>query len=69
MKMPKVSNKTVKQAQDEIRKMKGKYVAAEKKAMEHVKKNPEMALLLAAGIGAAIGAITVAVIKSKKQQS
>jgi len=66
MKMPKVDKNTVKKAQDEIKKMKNNYVAAEKKAMEHVKKNPEKALLLAAGVGAAIGAITVAILKNKK---
>ena len=66
MKMPKVDKNAVKKAQDEIRKMKGKYVAAEKKAMEHVKKNPEKALLLAVGVGAAIGAVTVALLNRKK---
>ena len=67
MKMPKVDKNTVKKAQDEIKRMKNQYVTAEKKAMEHVKKNPEMALLLAAGVGAAIGAITIAIVKNKKK--
>lgn len=66
MKMPEVDKNAVRKAQDEIRKMKDKYVAAEKKAMEHVKKNPEKALLLAAGVGAAIGAVTVALLARKK---
>lgn len=66
MKMPNVNESKIKAAQAEIDKMKGKFVAAEKKAMEHVKKNPEMALLLAAGVGAAIGAITVAILKKNK---
>ncbi len=65
MKMPKVDKNTVRKAQAEIKKMKDNYVAAEKKAMESVKKDPEKALLLAAGIGAAIGAITVAILKRK----
>ncbi len=65
MKMPTVDKNAIRKAQDEIKKMKNKYVAAEKKAMEHVKKNPEKALLLAAGVGAAIGAITVALLKRK----
>ena len=65
MKTPTVDKNAIRKAQDEIRKMKGTYVAAEKKAMEHVKKNPEKALLLAAGVGAAIGAITVALLKRK----
>jgi ElaB/YqjD/DUF883 family membrane-anchored ribosome-binding protein len=55
----------VKKAQAEVKKMKTKYAAAEKKVMEGVKKNPEKALLVAAGIGAAIGAITVAILKRK----
>ena len=67
MKMPTVDKNTVKKAQNEIKKMKDKYVAAEKKAMEQVKKNPEKALLLAAGVGAAIGAITVAILSRKKE--
>ncbi len=67
MKMP--NRNTVKKAQAEIRKMKVKYVAAERKAMEHVRKDPEKALLLAAGVGAAIGAITVAILSRKKSGS
>jgi len=66
MKTPTVDKNTMKKAQDEIRKMKDKYVVAEKKAMEHVKKNPEKALLLAVGVGAAIGAVTVAILDRKK---
>ena len=65
MKAP--NENAIKNAQDEIKKMKNKFVVAEKKAMEHAKKNPEMALLLAAGVGAAIGAITVAMLKAKKE--
>jgi ElaB/YqjD/DUF883 family membrane-anchored ribosome-binding protein len=68
--MMKMANKNVvKEAQDEIRKMKNKYVTAERKAMEHVKKDPEKALLLAAGVGAVIGAVTVAVLSRKKKES
>ena len=67
MNMSKVEKDTVKKAQAEIKKMKNNYDVAEKKAMEHVKKNPEMALLLAAGVGAAIGAITIAILKNKKE--
>ena len=61
-----VDKNAIKKAQDEIKKMKDKYVAAEKKAMEHVKKNPEKALLLAVGVGAAIGAVSVALLTRKK---
>ena len=64
MKLP--DKNTVKKAQAEIRKMKAKYAAAEKKAMERVRKDPEKALLLAAGVGAVIGAVTVAVLNRKK---
>lgn len=67
MAKPIVNPSTIKKAQAEIKKMKSQYIAAEKKAMEHVKKNPEMALLLAAGVGAAIGGITVALLNKKKQ--
>lgn len=67
MKTPKFDKETVRKAQDEIRRMKSNYIAAEKKAMAHVKKNPEVSLLLAAGVGAAIGAITVAILKNKKE--
>ena len=64
MKMP--DKNTIRKAQAEIKKMKTKYMAAEKNVMEHVKKDPEVALLVAAGIGAAVGAITVAILKRKK---
>ena len=67
MKMP--DKNTVKKAQAEIKKMKNQYVTAEKEVMEHVKKDPEVALLVAAGIGAAVGAITVAILKRKKTES
>jgi ElaB/YqjD/DUF883 family membrane-anchored ribosome-binding protein len=66
MKMP--NKNTIKKAQAEIRKMKTKYIAAEKKVMEQAKKNPELALLVAAGIGAAVGAIAVSVLKGKKKE-
>ena len=65
MKMPKVDKNAVRKAEDEIKRMKNQFVTAEKKAMEQAKKNPERALLLAAGVGAAIGAITVALLKRK----
>jgi ElaB/YqjD/DUF883 family membrane-anchored ribosome-binding protein len=64
MKMP--NKNTIKKAKAAIKSMKAKYVAAEKKVMERVRKDPEKALLVAAGIGAAVGAITVAILKRKK---
>jgi ElaB/YqjD/DUF883 family membrane-anchored ribosome-binding protein len=57
----------IKSAQAEIQRMKDKAVAAEKNLMAHARKDPEAALLVAAGIGAAIGAITVAILKRKKK--
>jgi hypothetical protein len=68
MEMSKVDQKKIKDAQAEIQRMKDKYVATEKELMVHVKKDPEVALLVAAGIGAAIGAITVAILKRKKKE-
>ncbi len=66
MKTPELDKNTVKKAQAEIKRMKDQFSAAEKKAMEHVKKNPEKALLLAAGVGAAIGAISIALLNRKE---
>jgi ElaB/YqjD/DUF883 family membrane-anchored ribosome-binding protein len=66
MEMSKNDKETIKKAQAEIQKMKDKCVATEKELMVHVKKDPEAALMVAAGIGAAIGAITVAILKRKK---
>jgi ElaB/YqjD/DUF883 family membrane-anchored ribosome-binding protein len=62
------SKNAIKKAQEEIRKMKSKYVIAERKAMEHVRKDPEKALLLAAGVGAVIGAVTIAILNRKKNE-
>ena len=67
--MAKPNKNAIKSAQAEIKKMKTKYMAAEKNVMAHVKKDPEVALLVAAGIGAAVGAITVAILKGKKPSS
>ena len=65
MKMP--NKNTIKKAQAQIKRMRAQYTAAEKKAMERVRKDPEKALLLAAGLGAVIGAVTVAILNRKKQ--
>ena len=66
MKMTKVDKQKIKKAQIAVKNMRSKFLVAEKKAMLHVKKNPEKALLLAAGIGAAIGAATVYALSRKK---
>ena len=66
-KIKKVSKEMASKAKAEIGKMKQKFATAEKKAMTHVKKNPEAALLIAAGVGAAIGA-AVAVAMRKKSK-
>jgi hypothetical protein len=69
MKLSKNDKNKIKKAREEIQKMKNRYAATEKKLMVHVKKDPEAALLVAAGVGAAIGAITVAILKRKKAGS
>ena len=60
-----------KQAQAAARKAfaaaKTKFNKAEKEVNKHIKKDPAKAVLLAAGIGAAIGAITMLVLSKKKQ--
>ncbi|MFA5411795.1 MAG: hypothetical protein WC350_00395 [Candidatus Micrarchaeia archaeon] len=43
-----------------------KFKAAEKAVNKHIKNDPEKAVLIAAGIGAAIGAITMLALKRKK---
>ena len=50
-------------ARKELAKLKKKYQAAEKKAKSYIKSNPGKALLLAAGVGAAIGAGVAAIAK------
>jgi ElaB/YqjD/DUF883 family membrane-anchored ribosome-binding protein len=44
-----------------------KFRNAEKEIDRHIKNNPEKAVLLAAGIGAAIGAVTTYALTRKKQ--
>ena len=66
MKMSKADEQNIKKAKVAVNDMRKKFDAAEKKAMEHVKKNPEKALLIAAGVGAAIGAAMVYVLNKKK---
>lgn len=64
----KVSNlKTLQtKAKLELKKAKDSFIKHEKKVKEYTKKNPEKAILIAAGIGAALGAIGAAIIKRKK---
>ena len=64
--MSKADEQNIKKAKVAVNDMRKKFDAAEKKAMEHVKKNPEKALLIAAGVGAAIGAAMVYVLNKKK---
>lgn len=45
---------------------KTKFRAAEKAVNKHIKKDPAKAMLIAAGIGAAIGAVTMLALKRKK---
>ena len=67
MKVTNADKQKIKKAQVAVKNMRGEFLRAEKKAMLHIKKNPEKALLLAAGIGAAIGAATVYVLSRKEQ--
>ena len=46
---------------------KTKFRAAETQVNKHIKKDPAKAVLIAAGIGAAIGAITMLALSKKKQ--
>jgi len=60
-----------KQAQAAARKAfaaaKTKFRAAETQVNKHIKKDPAKAVLIAAGVGAAIGAITMLALSKKKQ--
>ena len=47
---------------------KTKFNKAEKEVNKHIKKDPAKAVLIAAGIGAAIGAITMLALTRKKKQ-
>jgi len=67
MELSKTEKENVKKAQVAVENMRKKFEVAEKKAMVHVKNNPEKALLLAAAVGAAIGAATVYVLSNKKE--
>ncbi len=67
MKMSKVDEQKMKKAQIAVKDMKRKFVLAEKKAMEHVKKDPEKALLLATGVGIAIGAAIAYTLSKRKK--
>ena len=57
---------TEKHVKDAMVAAKSKFVKAEKEVAKHIKKNPEKAVLIAAGIGAAIGAITALALSKKK---
>jgi ElaB/YqjD/DUF883 family membrane-anchored ribosome-binding protein len=55
-------------AKVELKKLKAKFVATEKKIIAHVKKNPDKAVKIAAAVGAAIGAGIVAGIRAAKRK-
>jgi ElaB/YqjD/DUF883 family membrane-anchored ribosome-binding protein len=54
-------------AQKELAKAKAEMAKAAKKVEDYVKKNPEKAAIISAGIGAAIGAAVAALIVKKKK--
>lgn len=54
-------------AQKEIAKAKAEMAKAAKKVEDFVKKNPEKAAIISAGIGAAIGAAVAALIAKKRK--
>jgi len=53
-------------AKAELKKAKTKFMEQEKKVKEYTKENPEKALAIATGIGVALGAATVAMIRRRK---
>ena len=62
-----VAKSTQVRAIKEIKKAKVKFDEQEKKAKEYVKKNPEKSLAIAAGIGAAIGAVAAILGRKRKR--
>jgi ABC-type sugar transport system substrate-binding protein len=54
-------------AEKELKKAKAELAKAGKKVEDFVKKNPEKAAIISAGIGAAIGAAVAALIVKKKK--
>jgi ElaB/YqjD/DUF883 family membrane-anchored ribosome-binding protein len=64
----KLQAKAIATAKKEIAKAKAKIAEAEKKVMAYAKKNPKKAMLIAAGVGAAIGAgVALALSRMKKK--
>jgi len=56
------------QAKKELAVLKKKFLAAEKKAKAYTENNPEKAMAIAAGVGAAIGAGLTAALKGGKKK-
>lgn len=59
-------NAEVKKLKLQIAKAKKNIVTAEKKVAAYAKKSPEKALAIAAGVGAVLGAVAVALTKRRK---
>ena len=60
--------KAIATAKKEIAKAKAKLMDAEKKVSGYAKKNPKKAMLIAAGVGAAVGAgVALALSRMKKK--
>ncbi len=60
-------DKAKKLAEKEMEKVRKELSGAVKKVEDYMKKNPEKAMLVSAGIGAAIGATLAALLKGKKK--
>lgn len=60
--------KAKKMAEKEIAKVRKELGSAGKKIEDYVKKNPEKATLISAGIGAAIGAALAVMLRGKKKK-
>lgn len=67
-KRDKLLKKARKKAEQELRKLRGKYRQAEAKVKVAIRKNPKKAVLIAAGIGAALGAVAAASLMRKRRK-
>lgn len=64
----KLEAKAIATAKKDIAKAKAKLMDAEKKVAGYAKKNPKQAMLIAAGVGAAVGAgVALALSRMKKK--
>jgi ElaB/YqjD/DUF883 family membrane-anchored ribosome-binding protein len=64
----KLEKKAIATAKKEIAKAKVKIAEAEKKVTAYAKKNPKQAMLIAAGVGAAVGAGVALALRRMKRK-